>query len=190
MKHSDLPFGSEFSPSQIELLTFKTIENQIRSEISKLLQKPLFEILEEVRSEDNCTSVLALEALAFYLMRLIDLAYIGTRWRMGKGIQVFGQRSGLLLERWQLFCTNKLVDEDQVATEVGLMDYFGCGVACIVSTKKFLRRARHYVEAVRPVLPGALVLIDGETLRKIADRPTTFVETIMAQAPLGLAGKA
>jgi site-specific DNA-methyltransferase (cytosine-N4-specific) len=190
MKHSDLPFGSEFSPSQIELPTFMTFENQTQPKISRLLQKPLSTILEEVRSRDKCTSVLALEALAFHLMRPIGLAYIGTRWKKGKGIQVFGQRSGFLLERWLFFCTNKLVNEDEVATEVGLMGYFGCSVACIVSTKKFLERARRYVGAVRSVLPGALVLIDAETLRKITHRQKAFVETIMSQAPFVLVGKA
>ena len=46
-----------------------------------LLRKPLAEILSELISEDRYMSGLALEALAFRLMRFIDMDYMATRFR-------------------------------------------------------------------------------------------------------------
>ena len=186
MKHSDLHFGSEFSPSESDLSKLIPIKNRARPEITEFLRKPLSEILKEAKRQDKRTVTPELEAVAFNLIRHLELAYIGTRWRKGKGVQVFGERKDLVLKRWQLFCTNKSVDQDEVATEVGLMSYLGCDVSCIISTRKFLPRARRYTEAIRPIFKGALVLIDGRTLSDTFDRPKAFVKTVLSQVPFAL----
>ena len=60
-------------------------------DLRPLLRKPLTEVLGELKSKDKHVAGLALEALAFKLMRLIDLEYVATRLR---GTATGGRRSG------------------------------------------------------------------------------------------------
>src|SRR5438552_960078 len=57
------------------------IEKQVGAEFRLLLRRPLAGILADLNASDRHTRGLALEALAFKLMRLIDLTYIATRLR-------------------------------------------------------------------------------------------------------------
>ena len=57
------------------------LEQQTHADLRPLLRKPLKEIREELDSENRHIRGLALEALAFKLMRLIDLSYVATRLR-------------------------------------------------------------------------------------------------------------
>ena len=57
------------------------LEKQTAEDLRPLLRKPLVEIVKELGSRDKHTKGLALEALAFKLMRLIDLDYLTTRLR-------------------------------------------------------------------------------------------------------------
>src|SRR5207245_2847129 len=57
------------------------LEKLTSEELRPLLRKPFSEILGELLSTDKHKKGLALEALAFKLMRIIDLDYVKTRLR-------------------------------------------------------------------------------------------------------------
>src|SRR5690606_29899190 len=57
------------------------LERQTHADIRPLLRRPLSEIIAELDAEDRHVRGLSLEALAFKLMRLIDLDYVATRLR-------------------------------------------------------------------------------------------------------------
>jgi site-specific DNA-methyltransferase (cytosine-N4-specific) len=60
---------------------FDQLKDQTDAKLLDLMRKPLKEILSELQSEDRYISGLALEALAFKLMRLLDMDYMATRLR-------------------------------------------------------------------------------------------------------------
>lgn len=59
----------------------KQLEGQVDPKLLSLLTKPLAEIMAEIGSEDRYTAGLALEALAFKLMRNLAMKYVATRLR-------------------------------------------------------------------------------------------------------------
>ncbi len=101
------------------------IEKMTGSDLRPLLRKPLADILEELDSEDKHIAGLALEALAFKLMRLVDLDYVATRLRGaatgGAEVDLIFESTRLVFSRWQIQCKNTArVSLDDVAKEVGL----------------------------------------------------------------------
>jgi site-specific DNA-methyltransferase (cytosine-N4-specific) len=54
----------------------KCLQSQAQPDLRPMLRKSLVQILKEISSADKHIKGLALEALAFYLMRLIDLKYV------------------------------------------------------------------------------------------------------------------
>jgi site-specific DNA-methyltransferase (cytosine-N4-specific) len=165
----------------------EALEKQATPEIRPLLRKPVAQILEELSSASRHVKGLALEALAFHLMRLIGPSCVVRQVQADDRARLVAWRPGLVWDRWQLACWSGPAREEEVATEVGLMSFLRCRVACVVCVGTFSQGALRYADAVRPVLPGALVLVDRKTLRRAADRPLVIFETINSQAPLALA---
>ena len=70
------------------------VEQQTQADLRPLLRKSLMEIREELNSSDRHVRGLALEALAFKLMRLVDLAYVAhssaweRHWRRRSGFDI------------------------------------------------------------------------------------------------------
>lgn len=71
------------------------LERQTHPDLRPLLRRPLAQILDELKATDPHARGLALEALAFRLMRLIDLSYVATRLR---GPATGGVKAGLELD--------------------------------------------------------------------------------------------
>jgi hypothetical protein len=123
-----------FEPLLIQL------EKQTAEDLRPLLRKPLVEIVEEIGSTNKHTKGLALEALAFKLMRLVDLDYVTTRLRGaatgGAEVDVIFESARLVFSRWQVQCKNTgTVSLDDVAKEVGLTHFLKSNVIVIVSTR-------------------------------------------------------
>ena len=66
---------------EVVLPVLEQLEQQVHSDLRPLLRKPLSEIVDELNDKDIHIRGLALEALAFRLMRIIDLNYVATRLR-------------------------------------------------------------------------------------------------------------
>lgn len=163
------------------------IEKLTASDIRPLLRKPLAEILEELNSPDSYIAGLALEALAFKLMRLIDLSYVATRLRGaatgGAEVDLIFESSRLVFSRWQVQCKNtERVSLDDVAKEVGLTHMLKSNVIVIVSTGQIGNEARKYANKVMTESNLCVVMMDRTDLDRIERRPAAVLDVFSREA--------
>lgn len=172
-----------------ELITplIECLQSQAHPDLRPMLRKPLTEILKELSSADRYVKGLALEALAFYLMRLIDLKYVVTRLRGqvtgGAEVDLIFEGARLLFSRWQIQCKNtKFVSLDDVAKEVGLTFQLKSNVVMVVSTGNISGEARKYAQQVMSTTNLNIVLLDSNDLQKISDNPTYVADALNREA--------
>ncbi|MBM4038153.1 MAG: restriction endonuclease [Planctomycetes bacterium] len=163
------------------------LERQTRPDIRPLLRKPLSEILGELSSGNRHIRGLALEALAFYLMRLVDLKYVATRLRGdatgGAEVDLVFEGARLMFSRWQIQCKNtNTVSLDDVAKEVGLTLKLKSSVVMVVSTGRVGQEARRYAQEVMRSTNLHVVLLDGDHLRLVAGSPWKIADILNEQA--------
>jgi len=163
------------------------LQSQVQPDLRPMLRKPLTEILAELSSPDRHVKGLALEALAFYLMRLIDLKYIATRLRGqvtgGAEVDLIFEGARLIFSRWQIQCKNtKAVSLDDVAKEVGLTFQLKSNVVMVVSTGGIGGEARKYAQQVMSTTNLNVILLDSNDLQKIADNPTYIADALNREA--------
>jgi site-specific DNA-methyltransferase (cytosine-N4-specific) len=163
------------------------LQSQAHPELRLMLKKPLAEILKDLSSDDRHIKGLALETLAFYLMRLIDLKYVATRLRGevtgGAEVDLIFEGARLIFSRWQIQCKNtKVVSLDDVAKEVGLTFQLKSNVVVVVSTGNIGGEARKYAQQVMKTTNLNVVLLDSNDLQKIADNPTYIVDALNREA--------
>lgn len=163
------------------------LQSQVQSDLRPMLRKPLTKILTELSSADRYIKGLALEALAFYLMRLIDLKYVATRLRGqvtgGAEVDLIFEGARLIFSRWQIQCKNtKIVSLDDVAKEVGLTFQLKSNVVMVVSTGNVGGEARKYAQNVMSTTNLNVVLLDSSDLQKIADNPTYIADALNREA--------
>lgn len=152
-----------------------------------LLRKPLGGILCDVDSSDRDLAGLALEALAFKLMRMFDMDYVATRRR---GAQTGGAEVGLVFQstrlvfnRWQIQCKNSArMSLDDVAKEVGLTHLLKGNAIVVVTTGTVDAQARRYANEIMARSSLAIVLIDGRDLKTITSSPTRIVRVFEREA--------
>jgi site-specific DNA-methyltransferase (cytosine-N4-specific) len=156
-----------------------------------LLKTPLATVLAELKSGDRYIAGLALEALAFKLMRLLDMTYVATRLRAsatgGAEVDLIFESARLVFSRWQVQCKNtSRVSLDDVAKEVGLTHFLKSDVIVIVSTGNIGSGARSYADAVVAKLRIHICCLGGDDLRTVSESPAALPELVSAQAPLAL----
>jgi len=130
---------------------------------------------------------LALEALAFYLMRLIDLKYVATRLRGevtgGAEVDLIFEGARLIFSRWQIQCKNtKFVSLDDVAKEIGLTFQLKSNVVMVVSTGNISSEARKYAQQVMNDTNLNIVFLDSSDLQKIVNNPTYIADALNREA--------
>jgi len=155
----------------------EALEKQATSDLRPLLRKPLGEILKELSHRNKHIKGLALEALAFYLMRLIDLTYIATRLRGqatgGAEVDLIFEGTRFIFSRWQIQCKNtRTVSLDDVAKEVGLTHQLKSNVVMVVSTGSIGEEARKFAHHVMNTTNLDIILVDRTDLEKIKQNPT------------------
>ncbi len=163
------------------------LQSQAHVELRPMLRKPLAEILKDLLSDDRHVKGLALETLAFYLMRLVDLKYVATRLRGevtgGAEVDLIFEGARLIFSRWQIQCKNtKVVSLDDVAKEVGLTFQLKSNVVMVVSTGNIGGEARKYAQQVMSTTNLNVVLLDSSDLQKIADNPTYIADALNREA--------
>ena len=171
------------STSEIVTPLLEQLEQQTHADIRPLLRRPIKEIREELGSEDTHVRGLALEALAFKLMRLLDLSYVATRLR---GSATGGAEVDLIFEsrqsvssRWQVQCKNTArVSLDDVAKEVGLADYYATNPIVMISTGAIGDDARDYADKVMTNSNLCVVMVDGNDLERIESRPALIADVL------------
>lgn len=157
-----------------EIITplIEQLERQTQADLRPLLRKPLKEIRKELKSKDRHIRGLALEALAFKLMRLIDLTYVATRLRGsvtgGAEVDLIFESARLVFSRWQVQCKNTArVSLDDVAKEVGLTHFLKSNAVVMVSTGEIGGEARRYANKIMTDSNLCIVMVDSKDLTLI-----------------------
>ena len=163
------------------------LERQSHPDLRPLLRKPLKEIRAEINSKDHHIRGLALEALAFKLMRLIDLAYVATRLRGsatgGAEVDLVFESARLVFSRWQIQCKNTArVSLDDVAKEVGLTHFLKSNAIIMISTGEIGGEARRYANKIMADSNLCVVMVDGSDLALIESRPAAIVDVLTREA--------
>jgi hypothetical protein len=163
------------------------LEKLTTADLRPLLRKPLAEILEELASPDHHVAGLALEALAFKLMRLIDLSYVATRLRGtatgGAEVDLIFESARLVFSRWQVQCKNTgRVSLDDVAKEVGLTHMLKSNVIVIVSTGQIGNEARKYANKVMSDSNLCVIMMDRADVDRIERSPAAVVDVFSREA--------
>ena len=163
------------------------IEKQTQADLRPLLRKPLKEIREEMDSEDRHIRGLALEALAFKLMRLIDLTYVATRLRGsatgGAEVDLIFESARFVFSRWQVQCKNTAhVSLDDVAKEVGLTHFLKSNAIVMVSTGEIGNEARRYSNKIMADSNLCIVMLDKSDLALIEACPAAIVDVFTREA--------
>lgn len=172
-----------------EVLTplLEQLEKQTASDLRPLLRKSMHDILASLTAKDKHTRGLALEALAFKLMRLLDMDYVATRLRGvatgGAEVDLIFQSARLVFSRWQIQCKNTgRVTLEDVAKEVGLTHMLKSNVIIVVSTGEIGPAAKGYANKVMGDSNLSIVLINGGDLKAIEANPAAIVDVFRREA--------
>jgi site-specific DNA-methyltransferase (cytosine-N4-specific) len=173
---------SEIVEPEIEML-----ELHFGSDFGAMLRKPFADIRKHLSARDRHVRGLALEALAFKLMRLLDMTYIATRLRGtatgGAEVDLIFESSRLVFSRWQVQCKNTAhVSLDDIAKEVGLTHMLKSNVIVVVGTGDVGPAARQYANKVMTDSNLCIVLLDGDDIVAIEQSPVTIVDAFNREA--------
>lgn len=165
----------------------RQLEGQVDPKLLGLLTKPLAEIMAEIGSEDRYIAGLALEALAFKLMRSLAMSYVATRLRAsatgGAEVDLVCESTRLVFARWQVQCKNTArVSLDDVAKEVGLTHFLKSNAIVIVTTGEVGAEARRYANRIMADSNLAIVMIDRADLEAIGATPAYLVDAFRREA--------
>jgi len=185
-KHSMVTPTPKLITDLVEPL-LKQLEQQTDAKLRPLLRKPFGEIIKEMSSPDKHLRGLALEALAFKLMRLIDMDYVATRLRGtatgGAEVDVIFESSRLVFSRWQVQCKNTgRVALDDVAKEVGLTHFLKSNVIVIVSAGDIGSEARRYANKIMTDSNLCIVMVDKKDIQQIVKNPAAIVDVFRREA--------
>ena len=147
----------------------------------------MHDILADLKAKDTHTRGLALEALAFKLMRLLDMDYVATRLRGsatgGAEVDLIFQSARLVFSLWQVQCKNTArVNLEDVAKEVGLTHLLKSNVIVVVCTGEIGASARGYSNKVMGDTNLCLVLLNGDDLLAIEKNPAAIVDVFRREA--------
>ncbi len=155
----------------------------------ELFVKPLSQILDELGSTQKNVKGKALELLAVYMTRLLDLEFKGWRLRSsdtgGAEVDVIVEGARLIFTRWQIQAKNtkQKVRLDPVAKEVGLaLTFTFANVVVVVTTSDFTTDAYQYATSVMRSSNLNVILLNGRDLRKVASDPTNIVRILNSKA--------
>ncbi len=163
------------------------LRGQVEPKLLDLLTKPLATIMLEIASEDRFVSGLALEALAFKLMRNLAMTYVATRLRAtatgGAEVDLIFESTRLVFSRWQVQCKNTArVSLDDVAKEVGLTHFLKSNVIVLVTTGTVGAEARRYANKIMSDSNLAIVMIERSDLEATGDNPAYLVDAFRREA--------
>ena len=163
------------------------LSQQTDPKLLRLLRRPLADILVELDDDDRYVAGLALEALAFKIMRLLDMTYVATRLRAsqtgGAEVDLVFESARLVFSRWQIQCKNTArVSLDDVAKEVGLTHFLKSNAIVVVTTGEVGAEARRYANRIMADTNLAVVMLDGRDLESISDSPARIVRAFEREA--------
>ncbi len=163
------------------------LKDQVDPKLLDLLNKPLADILKEIKSQDRYIAGLGLEALAFKLMRSLGMDYVATRLRAsatgGAEVDLIFHSTRLVYSRWQVQCKNtSRVALDDVAKEVGLTHFIKSTAIVIVTTGEIGAEARRYANKIMADSNLAIVMLDRADLTAITANAAYIVDAFRREA--------
>lgn len=166
---------------------FLAIENSAGIQYRKLIRMPYDEILAGLDDESKHKKGLALEALSFYLGRLIGLDFV--KWRLRSGqtggaeLDVIFEGKNLIFSRWQIQCKNSSqASLEDIAKEIGLAQVINSNVIMIVTTGKIGEQARKFAERVMRDTNYQVILIHKNHLARLKEDPSEITGILTEQA--------
>lgn len=167
----------------------ESLINSVGATYRKLIRLPLAAILHDLNLPIHETHKrgLALEALSLYLTRLIGLEFVGWRVRAKETsyaeVDAVVEGSRLIFSRWQIQCKNTgVVNEGDVAKEVGLALRLKSNVVMVVSTGRFSRQAEVYARDVMEDTNYHMILLSGTDLKILRDDPAAITGLLAREA--------
>lgn len=154
----------------------------------ELFKRPLADILVDLKSEDRYIKGRALELLAIYLTRLIDLDFKGWRVRGadtgGAEVDAIVEGARLIFSRWQIQAKNtSIVRLDDIAKEVGLaLTFTYSNVVMVVTTGEFTRDAYTYATHVMRTSNLNVITLNGAELDQLSRDPIGIAELLNGKA--------
>lgn len=153
----------------------------------RLSRMSLNDIVEDLRSNDRHTKGIALEALAFYFCRRLDLTFV--QWRLrgnstgGAEVDMVVESARLSFSRWQIQCKNtSRVSTEDLAKEVGVARAIHSNVIFVISTGDIGDSVRRFAKTVMENTSLHIILLPGRELRRIAARPAELSAILATQA--------
>ena len=140
-----------------------------------------------MKARDRHVRGLALEALAFKLMRSINLTYVATRLRGtaigGAEVDLIFESARLVFSRWQVQCKNSArVSLDDVAKEIGLTHFLNSNAIVMISTGEISGEARRYANKIMANSNLCVIMVDGNDLDRIETNPAVIVDVFARKA--------
>jgi site-specific DNA-methyltransferase (cytosine-N4-specific) len=165
----------------------RQLREQTDPKLTSLLVKPIQEILQEMKSSDTYVSGLALEALAFKLLRILGMDYLATRLRAestgGSEVDLLFESARLVYSRWQVQCKNSaVVTSEHVAKEIGLVHVTYANVIVVITTGKISESARILANRTMKQTNLSIVFVDGEDIERISSNPAAIVDVFDREA--------
>lgn len=154
----------------------------------ELFELPLSKILSDLDSSDTYVKGKALELLAIYFTRLLDLEFKGWRLRSadtgGAEVDVIVEGARFIFSRWQIQAKNtKTVRLDDVAKEVGLsLTFIYSNVVMLVTTGNFTSDACGYANHVMKTSNLNVILLNGSDLDLVSQNPMEIVTILNSKA--------
>ena len=179
--------GERFNDEVMKPLLDQIERSGVDPAVLAIMRKPFAEVMEDVNSKDKYLKGLALEALAFKLMRLLDMDYIATRLRGsqtgGAEVDLLFHSARLVYSRWQVQCKNtRSVALEDVAKEVGLAHMLKPNAIVIVSTGRIGPAARRYAGSVMKDSNLSVIMVSGKDIDRIRDDPSAIVTVFQREA--------
>ena len=152
-----------------------------------MLTKSFEEILNDIHSENTYKKGIALEALAFKILRILGLDYLATRVRAeatgGNEVDLLFHSDRLVYSRWQIQCKNTTnVSIDYVAREVGLTQILYSNVIVLITTGTVSPKAKQYANHIMKNSNLSIVFVDKDDIVAISKDPVSIVDIFDREA--------
>jgi hypothetical protein len=153
----------------------------------KLVRMSLEQVLDDLHSSDRHKKGIALEALAFYFARRLDLEFVEWRLRSsatgGAEVDLIVEGARLMFSRWQIQCKNTAhVSLDDLAKEVGVAVAINSNVIMMVSTGNVGPAVIDFAKKVMRTSPIQIILLTGKNVESIKENPGLLINVMNAHA--------
>lgn len=173
---------NEFLPSILE-----QIADEMGPGYKRLSRMSLQDIVDALDSDDTHEKGIALEALAFYFCRRLDLQFV--HWRLrgaatgGAEVDMLVEGSRLIFSRWQIQCKNKkTVRVADLAKEVGMAVALRSTVILFVTRADIGPSLAHYRKRVMENTALQIIMLSGQDLQQFIDTPAKLTALLNEQA--------